>query len=182
MEGAGTPDDADVDAVMGLLEDWWTTGLDGEASLRSLSCTLATLVRITAQKIKPTPAAAIRELSVGTVGTSGTALVSPQAAIVLSLRTPVASRRTRGRMYLPGIPTTVMQNNGVMQTASAQAFADSADGMRRDAEGLFLGDGSLVVYSRTADTWETVTAIRVGNSIDTQRRRQVKPETYVVGT
>lgn len=180
--GASTPDDSDVDNVMAVLSTWWTSGQDGEASLKSLVSSLCTLDYITCQKIQPTPPAAVRTLSVGTAGTSGSSALPPQCAVVLSLRTALSGRRYRGRMYLPGIPTSKVTSNGTLTTTDRQAYADSAKGMMVAMDALFSGSDELCVYSRVEDHKERVTSIRVGNRIDTQRRRKIPGETYVTGS
>lgn len=182
MTLANTPSDSDVDATTQLLADWWTTGLDGEVSLRSLTSSLCTLDTITGQKLQPTPAAAVRSRSVATAGTVTGTMLPSQVAVVLSLRTALSGRRYRGRMYIPGISAGSITTSGLLVSATRQAYADCADGMRRAAENLYSSDGELCVYSRVADHKEKVTQIRVGDKLDTQRRRKIPTESYVIGS
>lgn len=184
ITGSGSdPDDADVDALLSALSTWWTSGLDGEVSLRSRVVGGFTLVNIAGQKLQPAPPATTRLLSVGTAGSIVSAGFPPQVAAVASLRTAVAGRSYRGRMYVPGIPRAYSSgDDGVINATDAQGLADCFDGMRRHIDGMFGGFGQLVVYSRKNDEATKVTSIRVGRTLDIQRRRKIPGETYLVGT
>lgn len=184
VTGSGSdPSDADVDTLLTALSTWWTSGLDGEVSLRSRLVGGFTLVSIAGQKIRPAPIATPRLLTVGTAGSVATAGFPPQVAAVASLRTAVAGRSFRGRMYVPGIPRAFSSgDDGVINATDAQGLADCFDGMRRHIDTMYAGFGQLVVFSRLNDVATKVTSIRVGRTLDIQRRRKVPGETYVVGT
>lgn len=119
------------------------------------------------------------------VGT-GSALLPPQSAIVVSLISDTPGARGRGRLYFPGfgsqLATTFRLNSptpsdfvtdvktylSALQTAMLAAIVTPP----------WVGI-QLAVRSRTSRATHTVTSLRVGDVLDTQRRRRDRlPETY----
>jgi hypothetical protein len=104
----------------------------------------------------------------------------PQCAVVVSLRTPIPGARGRGRMYFPAPGADQVGIAGRLLTAT------------RDAIGLrmalffnaFNADPAMPTVAVASSVGEFVTSvdeIRVGDVIDTQRRRRdALPEAYVV--
>lgn len=98
-----------------------------------------------------------------------------QCATVISLLTASATRHGRGRFYLPPLSATFLLNGKLNSTAMTTldtawtAFFDSLN-----TDGV-----SPVVRNRTGHISTPVTGARVGDVIDTQRRRRNKlVETY----
>lgn len=96
-----------------------------------------------------------------------------QVGVVCSLRTPVATRRTRGRMYLPlnAVPTSAASGQ---YSADVGVVADAMQAFFNEVNNLLLGGTdplSLVVASHASGSTEAVTSIRVDSVPDVQRRR-----------
>lgn len=181
MTGIDSPVDADVDDCISAGNAWWSAGLDGEAALKTFCGANLRLDKTTGQKIQPAPAAAVREIPQGSTGTGVGSSLPPQSAVVISLRSNLAGRSYRGRMYVPGILELQADDGGALLTPYAQGIADSADGFRRHLDTLFGGDGELCVYSRKLDHKERVVRVLVGNRVDSQRRRKILETSYLTG-
>lgn len=105
----------------------------------------------------------------GVPGTGGGNQLPQEVAVVTSLRTALASRRGRGRMYLPapayGALTSLSRLDTTIRDDIAQAMSTYLDS---DAlTGLFS-----VVASATGTLLSQVTECRVGDVFDSQRRRR----------
>lgn len=115
---------------------------------------------------------------------AGQAKCPPQVAVVISLRTATAGPSGRGRLYWPGmgVGTDV---NGRMTSANQQSllsdfktYAAAISGALNTAVGALGMD--MCIRSRKTKTSPHVSSIKIGNVLDTQRRRRDKlPETYV---
>lgn len=118
------------------------------------------------------PATAVGVAAGNTVGT-GAGNQPLQSSAVLSLRTGVAGRRTRGRMYWPAL--AIAPNNfGVYSAATAGAMVSDAVLLLE-----FLREANPVssnfypaVVSKVGNLVTPVTTVSVGNVPDTQRRRR----------
>lgn len=108
---------------------------------------------------------------------SGTVTLPPQCALVTTLLTGAAGRRTRGRMYWP------VDANG---NGNAQMISTSVDNLVLSVE-TFLGritnrvvGSSVHVVSNAGTSSRAVTEIKADSKIDIQRRRANKlAATYV---
>lgn len=117
------------------------------------------------------PALSQAQLAVSPV-VSGTTTINapPQCARVLTLLTPLAGRRYRGRIYWPSLGNTMSTNLKADATqGDADAIATVLAGFQ--AVGSETDRLKLGVYSAAADVVTAVTAVRIDDVIDTQRRR-----------
>jgi hypothetical protein len=110
-------------------------------------------------------AQAIRTPTAGTLVGNGQQL---DGAVVCSIRTPLPSRRGRGRMYLPC--HDVVQPSGMLANAATNTQYGTA------LKALFssIVGGSVaapIVVSRTGNFWNPPTQIITDNKPDVQRRR-----------
>lgn len=109
-----------------------------------------------------------------TASTAGSGSVSspPQIAIVATLRTGIAGRRNRGRVYVPGSAGT--DSNGNATTATIQGVSLSIANFLSLAATRPLNGGTLrpVVRSATGGYYTPISAVTVDNVLDTQRRRR----------
>jgi hypothetical protein len=97
----------------------------------------------------------------------------PQCATVVTLRSGFASRSDTGRFYLPGVADVNLTSAGrITSTATASISARMAAAFAA-GNGASLGT-EVIVYSRTHRTYVSVTAVDVGDVVDTQRRRRDK--------
>ena len=119
------------------------------------------------------PAVATGTSGGAVVAGSGTLSMPPQASTVFSLLTGFAGRSFRGRMYWPN--QTAEVGNTLKMTAPTPAFlaAAMATFLQSAANAGVESDGFQPgVYSPTLDLVTPVTAVAVGDVIDTQRRRR----------
>lgn len=113
----------------------------------------------------------------GTVTGAGAASLPNQCAIVLSLRTRAAGPKGRGRMYIPALKATV-GSDGRIPPTQRETFAAFC-------LNLITGLQTAINVPSQTQQWvpvvasgvgaganNLVTAIRVGDVIDTQRRRR----------
>lgn len=101
----------------------------------------------------------------------GTDLGAPQMSVCASLITPTLGASGRGRVYWPGMGVTVSPDlrydgNGQFATEFAAAMSDAGE------EEIGLPFNLPAVYSPTLDAITTVSSVRVGDVVDTQRRRR----------
>lgn len=149
--------------------DWSTT----LAPLRNLLSTAGTLARVQVYNYGSTgPATAMgdRVLPIALTG-NGTPACPPQVAVVCTLLTGQAGKSYRGRIYWPALNGAMNAAlEGGSPTTAAPAFAQLLNGIAQDINGF--GAYEPVVYSPTLDAVTNVTQVRVGNRLDTQRRRR----------
>lgn len=91
-----------------------------------------------------------------------------QCSIAITLRTALATRAGRGRIYLPPYETGQMD--------AGRLLAASQGTTRTAVKGMYdtlISDGHTpVLYGRTAHTVTPITTLAVGDVFDTQRRRR----------
>jgi len=157
--------------ALGLLwaqiEDQYTNGV---------AITLSNTYAVTEATGRAFEKAVSTETLLGTDGVG--ALLPPQLAVVVSLRTgTLASRGLTGRTYLPG-PSTSGLNTGELAAPNDYAAGAGALFTSLQADGL-----TPVLYQRKTHTTKQLTQYAIGNLLDTQRRRRdVLVETYTTGT
>lgn len=102
----------------------------------------------------------------------------PQTAVVASLRSALPGPKGRGRMYLPLLSGTVNTSTGAFPSADATSIATATKNYLAAVSALTSWGGGTwfpVVASRTGTpSTHAVTAVKVGNVFDTQRRRRNK--------
>jgi hypothetical protein len=111
----------------------------------------------------------------------------PQLSLGVSWQTPVIGRRGRGRIFLPSNAASQLTSAGRMSSTPQGAAKDAAvtmlEGLAYQAVG---GSGPNVQPIVTGDPWTNygvITGVRVGDVLDTQRRRRDQlAETYVSGS
>lgn len=100
-----------------------------------------------------------------------------QCATTISLITAVANRHGRGRFYLPPLSAGVL-DGGRLSAATVSSLDTAFTAFFAE---LTTDGHTLVVRNRTGHVSTPVTEARVGDVIDTQRRRRNKlTETYTV--
>ena len=92
----------------------------------------------------------------------------PQVALAVTLRTALATRAGRGRIYLPPFAVSQM-TNGRMNATNKGTTLTAVKGMFD----TLISDGHTpVLYGRTAHTVTPITQLALGDVFDTQRRRR----------
>jgi len=104
-------------------------------------------------------------------GTSSDPGLPAQCSPCLSLTTSTAGSRARGRMYLPPPDTTAMTTTGRLDSAFRTAMVNALDTFFAT---MGSNAASPVVVSSVGGVYTTypVTTIRLGDVVDTQRRRR----------
>lgn len=106
-----------------------------------------------------------------------------QCSVVVSLRSDNTTRRGRGRMYPP--PVTHSSLEATTGFIPSSARANYATGFKAFLEAVAIGSGGSppivrpIVIGAPWTTYYTVTSVKVGSQVDTQRRRRNQiEETY----
>lgn len=92
-------------------------------------------------------------------------------SLVVSLRTALATRRGRGRFYLPQPAASQVLATGRVLT---DFITDLISSLTAAWTAYNTGVDRPVVYSRTGRTIQNITSFNIGDLYDTQRRRQNK--------
>lgn len=111
----------------------------------------------------------LRETVTNLVGTAAGDALPAEVALVVSLRTPLANRRGRGRFYLPQPAASTLAADGTLDPAVQGSLADALAAAWAAANGA--GENP-VVYSRTSRAVQAITSFDVGDVFDVQTRRQ----------
>lgn len=150
----------------GAVGDWWDTyKAYCTADVVLTDASTATIDQPTGKQISRA------ETALTVAGTDDTGvLLPPQLAVVCSLRSSLATRAGRGRMYWPG-PASDALTDGVLGATPLATFVTAGSALFSA-----LSSASLepVLYSRTTHTTQAITSFNVGNVLDTQRRRRDK--------
>jgi len=165
----------------------WTTntGDDASAALTKFQTAVAAMwasgidayisdqVAYTGQKVVTVDQSTGRQIAradgvVTDAGADTGETLPPQVALVATLRTALATRAGRGRIYLPPF--------AVSQMSSGRLLAATQGPCLTKVKGMFdtlISDGHTpVLYGRTAHTVTPITTLALGDVFDTQRRRR----------
>lgn len=118
------------------------------------------------------------------IGASSTSALPPQCSVVASWGTAVAGRHGKGRIYLPApVTSQVTTDGGLLSSVPQGAIASSTADLIAALNYSGVGADSYADAIVTGAPWtkySKVASVRVGNVIDTQRRRRNQiTETYV---
>lgn len=174
MHAEGTLSTGDAaTAFADALTAAWAAGMD-DATTADVDLTLAS-----AATIDPATDGQITRVEVvlALTGVAAGEMLPFQCATVVSLLTASATRHGRGRFYLPPLAASVLDGGRI--SAATLTVLDTAWTAFFDS--LNTDGVTPVVRNRTGHVSTTVTSARIGDVIDTQRRRRNKlTETYVV--
>lgn len=148
----------------------------------STAAQILTFLEVPEADIHPTVAAATHTpFNPPLVGTISSGFMPSQLAVAVSLRggTKPNGAPMKGRIFTPCPAATWIDYNGTLKPAGQDSLAD---GFQLFFEALENLGHTGVIWSRTFDeTTPIIEELRVGNKIDTQRRRRNElPEAYVV--
>jgi len=167
--------EADMSALCTEVFDYFADPLNmtNTHNLISLNGTIDEVVGYQYLGSSPTATIVGGSTSASVAGQGGMDL-PPQATVVVSLQTSLRGARYRGRMYLPAIGadmnTDLKWGGTATPTGVAAEFAAFFEFVNTAA--LAYSAGSVGVYSAAADVVTQVTSVRVGDVMDTQRRRR----------
>lgn len=101
---------------------------------------------------------------------TGTGQSNPnQVSIVATLRTALAGRRNRGRMYLPANAANII--SGQLSSAQCTSLATAVAAFFTDINSNAAGPQKVQVVSITGSVSNDVTDVSVDSKLDIQRRR-----------
>jgi hypothetical protein len=129
------------------------------------------------RKVAPVPAIPFLRLATGTmafIGTRGDAVCPPTSALLLSLYSDEASRRGRGRIYLPGVAEADQDAGQIVEAllTAAVVLCEELDDTITDANG---GQYNPCVFSRVdVEGYDVITA-QPQTNLATQRSRRAYP-------
>jgi len=174
MHAEGTLSTGDAaTAFADALTAAWGAGMD-DVTTADVDLTLAS-----AATIDPATDGQITRVEVvlALTGVGAGEMLPFQCATVVSLLTASATRHGRGRFYLPPLAALVLDGGRI--SAASLAVLDTA--WTAFFSSLNGDNITPVVRNRTGHVSTTVTSARIGDVIDTQRRRRNKlTETYTV--
>ena len=112
-------------------------------------------------------------------GTNG-GMMPLQTSLVASLRTQQIGRRGRGRIYLPPLASSVMASSGTdagtVAAATRAAIGAQVGNMLKALQLKGTGPNSLwaacIVTGAPYTAYSIINQVRIGNTIDTQKRRR----------
>lgn len=110
----------------------------------------------------------------GTPGTSGGAVLPPQVACSVTLKT--VPRRHWGRFYLPGFTATQLDDSGhrgAWKATTCDTVAAAAATLCSTT-----GGNAPIIWNRLAGTNYGITEVQVDNVADVVRRRRMRRATY----
>jgi len=122
-------------------------------------------------------------------GTGGaTPKLTPQASIVASLYTDLVGRRYRGRIYWPADGITLTNDWKVPDTSPAiqdnylNSTVAMIDTLNTLMSGFSPASAGVCIIASSYGVNTPVTSVKVGNVVDTQRRRRAQlVEEYMTG-
>jgi len=164
------------DSAAGLASDVdaaWTTVL-GSTTFNTYFTTGIVWSLVNVSELGATPAAPIvtsAQATLGVAGASSDAGLPAQCSPCVSLTTAIAGSRARGRMFLPPPDTSVLTTAGRLASTPRTEILTTLDTFF----GTMSGNGATaVVVSAVGGVYTTynVDTIRLGDVMDTQRRRR----------
>jgi hypothetical protein len=166
----GTASQAEVDAYAAR----WSTFFGLLANQFSFKYTTTqTKLSVLDTAGHPDPLNTVYNTALVTSGGLSNAIFPPQITIVGSLRsTTIHGKATHGRMYLPGIATSIDITTGKMPSGQvntlATAFQTFVNGLNTDSPGTEV----VALCSKIGAVTQAVTHVEIGDAYDTQRRRR----------
>jgi hypothetical protein len=173
-----TADDAAALAVAyeSAIPDYWTAVADFYADSLSWVETIYQAVDVATGTVlftasEPGPGA----------GTNSNVECPPQCSVVVSIKTALAGRSYRGRMYLPAPTAASLTQVGRLDPDFVSALLAAEAGLTTAVQSGAAGN--IGVYSRKLHTFQEANALSIGDVMDTQRsRRDALVETRVSAT
>lgn len=164
------------DSTAGLAADVasaWTT-LMATAALNTFYNTGIVYSQVNVSELGATPAAPIitsAQAAITGAGASADAGLPAQCSPCVSLTTATAGSRARGRMFLPPPDVTAVGTSGRLSSTFRSAAVTALDTFFATMAG---NAATCVVVSAVGGVWTTYTVntIRLGDVVDTQRRRR----------
>lgn len=169
--GPGYCDDVASDVV-----DWWAGGQPFSAASHLTSAKFAVIGSDGKYLGDPYVVALdARGLGNGQGPNPQSLLYPPQIALAITLDTPINTRSTRGRMFLPG-PISSIRDDALLISTQADGIAAAAATFIRavnNRPGIDGGDQGVCIASGKGYN-TLVTSVRCGRALDTVRSRRAQ--------
>lgn len=108
----------------------------------------------------------------------GTSVLPVQNSVVMSLRTANATRKGRGRMYLPGLGNSSLDSSGMVGSTARNNVANGGAALMAALQHTQGAGPALeiapVVIGQAGTTFFKVKRCSVGSVVDAQRRRRLQ--------
>jgi len=115
-----------------------------------------------------TPQAYDLSISPPIVGTRGAVAEAGNVTVTMSLRTGLAGRKFRGRMYTPGIDESDVNTNDTIKSGLVAGLAAATQAFLTY---LFTGTRAPVIFHKSSNTFTQIIGYAIENILDSQRRR-----------
>jgi hypothetical protein len=171
--GDGLPTGAEVTFGIRNLDNKAAADIAGDVStnwdtwLKALTPTHVTLSSILV-KNGPNATGPAAEIAVGTVGTGGSAHVSPQVAVLVQKRTTLGGRMNRGRLYYP-VSESEIDNAGALSSSFLAFATTNWAGFQADQEDV--SEPIYILHNAGTDAPVGPADLVVQPVAATQRRR-----------
>lgn len=161
--------------------EWWETGYGGALGQKTRHTDDVKLRDVTIRQVSPAgPAFGVHTYSPVKPGTLSGDMEPAASSILCSLRTGLAGRSYRGRMYLPPTGEGLGDSQGNLTTTVANDVALCLMGMFSD---ITATHGHIPgVWSATANAFTAVDEVKVDQRLRSQRRRAVRQPVYASAT
>ena len=174
----GVVDDVAQTAIASAVTTWFNAVDEWQVQSFSWQSIAMSLWQYDA--VPPTSWGQVMETSVYTLdipvaGDITTGAMPPQNAVCLSHYTPGSGGRNRGRVFLPfhmglsGATQLLTGINVAALGAAEVALLEAFTAIEIDGGASFINPA---VVSRVHQSWSSITNVRVGDEVDTQRRRR----------
>lgn len=104
-------------------------------------------------------------------GTGGANSVPQNCAYLVKKITAAGGRTGRGRMYVPGVPDAVVENNGAISSATLSGMNGSLPTWLSNMNGVTGIDQCVLLHSLVGDVPNDIIGLQLDPFIATQRRR-----------
>jgi hypothetical protein len=137
------------------------------SSIKNAQSDSTMLVSTSVTPLDGTAAATITPVNI--TGTNTEDPVPDSIAAIVTLRTGLAGRSNRGRMYWPGMGVDMLSGDGyTLDSSFITGFQSAVDSWHSAMSGT---SETLGVLSRALSSFREVTSLEVRRTIGTQRRR-----------
>lgn len=157
--------------------DEWASAIFGDAADEFASSTVLTGASLYYHATSAAPASiewAAVTADPQPSGSSSSALPS-ECAVVCSTLTGFPGRSKRGRFYLPGLAPHVLASSGFLGTEEVTTLLSACQAVVQALNAVEAGGdpvAEVVVRSAVLGSYTTVNALKMGNVMDSQRRRR----------
>lgn len=168
VDGAGGDSAAALTAWTTAIGDFWNDVTDG---VKSLFTADVVITGLDAAELDPVTGKQLSRSETGTTltGTAAGEMLPHEVALVVSMRTALATRSGRGRFYLPPLAVSKVDGGLVLAAAALQAVNGAALLVN-----TLQGAAYNPVILHPDQSTTPVNKVDVGNVFDVQRRRRNK--------